>query len=116
MPSLAAAYSRPLALIVDEHADTRETYAIHLREQGIGVVEAADGGRPGAGARLSSEYHHDGAWIERFQRRHVFAREVAAAGSLRTELAKVHAEERTQAARPGQHLHSLAASAIVPPK
>jgi two-component system, cell cycle response regulator DivK len=34
---------RPLALIVDQDADTREMYAMHLTAQGISVVEAHDG-------------------------------------------------------------------------
>jgi CheY-like chemotaxis protein len=43
MPSPAGVDSRPLALIVDDHADMREMYALHLSAQGISVVEAHDG-------------------------------------------------------------------------
>jgi CheY-like chemotaxis protein len=40
---LEAPQSRPLALIVDDHADTREMYALHLRHEGMRVLEATDG-------------------------------------------------------------------------
>jgi CheY-like chemotaxis protein len=42
---------RPLALIVDQDADTREMYALHLSAQGILVVEAPDGVQAVAHAR-----------------------------------------------------------------
>ena len=43
MPFQTAATLRPLALIVDDDADTREMYSIHLSLHGIGVVEAHGG-------------------------------------------------------------------------
>ena len=43
MPSQTASTPRPLALIVDDDADTREMYTIHLSWHGMGVVEAKGG-------------------------------------------------------------------------
>lgn len=42
MLPLAASRPRPLALIIDNDPDTREMYAIHLEQSGLGVVEASD--------------------------------------------------------------------------
>jgi CheY-like chemotaxis protein len=42
---------RPLALIVDDHADTRDGYALYLLAQGILVVEAQDGAEAVAHAK-----------------------------------------------------------------
>ena len=35
--------SRPLALIADDHVDTRKMYALFLRAEGLAVEEACDG-------------------------------------------------------------------------
>ena len=42
---------RPLALIVDQHADTRDMYSMHLMTRGISVVEAQDGAQAVAHAK-----------------------------------------------------------------
>ena len=42
MLSLVASRPRPLALIIDNDPDTREMYAIHLKESGMRVVETGD--------------------------------------------------------------------------
>jgi len=52
MLSLTSAPSRPLALVVEDHADTGEMYALHLSRQGIRVVQANDGAEALAKARV----------------------------------------------------------------
>ena len=42
MPATAAARSRPLALVVDDDADTREMYAFYLNAEGIEVIASGD--------------------------------------------------------------------------
>jgi CheY-like chemotaxis protein len=41
-PTPSSQGHRPLALIVDDDADTREMYALHLSNEGINTVEAHD--------------------------------------------------------------------------
>lgn len=52
MLSLTPAISRPMALVVEDHADTGEMYALHLSRQGIGVVQANAGAEALAKARV----------------------------------------------------------------
>ena len=69
MPSQMASAPRPLALIEDDDADTREMYSIHLSGHGMGVVEARGGEDAIEIAKdVPSRCHHERSGIGRFRR------------------------------------------------